>query len=95
MTPLSAIEFENRVDFRGMISKCAGGSQLLAFVWVNRNRSYSLQLLALLVPKGTMQRVDISTNADPDQVELIIPQLKAANFNYKTCPTIGRQNRCR
>ena len=98
---LSELELEKRGDREGLIFKGDDGRpELLAFVWMDRDRRYfiasgsSLQEGEEYVRDRWRQTSD-EAEADPERVTLEVPQPKAAELYYKTCAWIDRHNRHR
>jgi hypothetical protein len=98
---LSSIELQARGDTRGVYTT-NGSSEpaMMAFVWMDRDRRYFIASRSSLEPgliysRARWRQVDLSENADPERVELEIPQPKAAEAYYRTCSSIDRHNRSR
>lgn len=101
MKYLSEIELEKRGDREGLVLKGEGGRpELLAFVWMDRDRRYfiasgsSLQEGEEYVRDRWRQVSDVP-EADPERVTLRVPQPKAAEMYYKTCAAVDQHNRHR
>jgi len=91
----------NRGDRRGLVSvDRQTGCQLLAFVWCDRDRRYFISTCSSLADGSIINRfrwrqVDQTDNANPNRVNLTIPQPKAAEIYYSGCSSIDRHNRSR
>jgi Transposase IS4 len=76
------------------------GTQLLSFVWVDRDRRYFI-LTCSSLEEGTdiiqhrWQQTNRSPNVDPSRQEKLVPQPKAAELYYKGCGKIDQHNRTR
>jgi hypothetical protein len=81
---LSAIELHNRGDFRGVYTKDANrDATAMVFVWMDRDRRYFIATRSSLdlgqhYARTRWRQVDQTRNADPERVELEIPQPLAA-----------------
>jgi hypothetical protein len=106
MSYLSQVELNNRGDRKGMVT--IGGDtnsdpKLLAFVWMDRQRRYFIATCSSLAEGSPYKRQrwrqleDASgdEHADPQLVDLVVPQPKAAETYYETCAMIDRHNRHR
>ena len=102
MRYLTSLELENRGDLRGLVAEDENGKpELLAFVWMDRDRRYFISTTSSL-ERGTpairtrwRQVEDVATNEEPERVELIIPQPKATEIYYNTCAGVDMHNRSR
>jgi hypothetical protein len=98
---LSNLELENRGDRSGLIHYGPDGlPSLLSFVWMDRNRRYFIASGSSLQEGEDYFRIrwrqlDPTPNADPDRVELQVPQPKAAENYYSTCGSVDQHNRHR
>jgi Transposase IS4 len=78
----------------------ATGTQLMAFVWVDRDRRYFISTASSL-EDGTpilcrrWTQVDRTPNADPQLIERDIPQPRAAETYYQGCGRIDQHNQTR
>ena len=77
-----------------------GRPELLAFVWMDRDRRYFISSASSLrtgepYTRFRWRQVDETANAEPQQVQLTIPQPQACEVYYKACGMIDRHNRCR
>ena len=101
LTHLSAVELNNRGDRYGLLSKDEYGlPKFLSFVWMDRERRYFISTTASLeegrfYSRTRWRQIDLSPNADPERVELQIPQPKACEIYYDTCQKIDQHNRYR
>jgi hypothetical protein len=84
MAYLSGLELQQRGDWKGLIAKGTDGHpNMLAFVWMDRDRRYFIATTGSLLA-GTpytrirWRQVNDEEDADPDRVELTIPQPMAA-----------------
>ena len=102
MAYLSSVELQDRGDRFGLISKDANGKpSMLAFVWMDRERRYFIATGSSL-QEGTpyfrdrWRQVDKDdTEADPEKVQVVVPQPKAAKCYYSCCSKIDQHNRDR
>jgi hypothetical protein len=97
---LSQVELNNRGDRKGMVTR--GGEtnsepKMMAFVWMDRQRRSSLAEGSPYKRQRWRQLGDASgdDHADPQLVDLVVPQPKAAEVYYETCAMIDRHNRHR
>jgi len=97
MTYLSQIELQNCGDYEGIVTTFEG-SDILAFVWMDRTRRYFI-LTAGSLGRGTPYTRErwrqVTPDGEPELVEFTIPQPKAAEIYYNCCASIDRHNRCR
>lgn len=103
---LSERELSQRGDMRVAVHKqrrngeTEGKVEMLAFVWMDRDRRYfvasgsSVDAGRPYVRKRWRQVVPDKETA-PENVELIVPQPKACEIYYDCCGIIDRHNRCR
>jgi hypothetical protein len=99
---LSSVELNHRGDRIGLVSN---GQQtrdptMLAFVWMDRQMRYFIASASSLeagtpYKRWRWRQVDTNPNADPTNVELLVPQPKAAELYYSACGMIDRHNRAR
>jgi Transposase IS4 len=86
---------------KGLISMDPeSGTQLLSFVWVDRDRRYFISSCSSLeegnrIIRQRWQQVDRSLNANPTRQQKEVPQPKAAELYYKGCGKIDQHNRTR
>jgi Transposase IS4 len=76
------------------------GTQLMAFMWVDRDRRYFISTCSSLEEGGRILRtrwsqVDKSPNAEPTRMEKELSQPKAAETYYTGCGKIDQHNRHR
>lgn len=102
MQYLSSIELQERGDRKGLVVKDEQGTPtLLAYVWMDRDRRYfiattdSLESGRPYVRERWRQVNTEDPNAEPEKVELEIPQPLACETYYSTCAAIDRNNRTR
>jgi hypothetical protein len=103
MRYLALVELNHRGDRKGLLSNAgwqAGGPSMLAFVWMDCQRQYFIATASLLeagtpYKRWRWRQVDTVQNADPTNVELLVPQPKAAEVYYSACGMIDRHNRAR
>jgi hypothetical protein len=103
MSYLQSVELNKRSDRKGLIyfGVLPGDSTMLACVWMDRQRC-SFIATASSRKAGTpyirwrWRQVDqLESNADPTNVQLLIPQTKATELYYLACGIIDRHNRAR
>ncbi len=101
MNYLSHLHFHNRGDQHGVVAKDADGNpNMMAFVWVDRERRYFIASAGSLAEgepyhRNRWRQVSEEPNAAPEMVELTVPQPRAAELYYKTCAKIDQHNRDR
>jgi len=106
MSFLSQVELNNRGDRKGMVTmggEMNNNPKLLAFVWMDRQRRYFIATCSSLSEGSPYKRqrwrqLEDATgddHADPQLVDLVVPQPKAAEIYYETCAMIDRHNRHR
>jgi Transposase IS4 len=103
MRYLASVELNHRGDRKGLVSNAgrqAGDPSMLAFVWMDRQRRYFIATASSLeagtpYKRWRWRQVDTVPNADPSNVELLVPQPKAAEVYYSACGMIDRHNRAR
>ena len=102
MRYLSKIELVNRGDRPGIITEDADGlPSLLAFTWIDRDRRYFIASCSSLtegqpyIRERWRQVGREDPNADPEKVELHIPQPKIAKKFYSTAARVDQHNRDR
>jgi Transposase IS4 len=95
---LSSFELWHRGDQKGLVH-CGpdGQSDMMAFVWMDRDRRYFIANCSSLAPgrPHVRQRWRQVDGDDARQVELTIPTPKACEVYYDTCATIDKSNRHR
>ena len=101
-TYLSTVELPQKGDYKGVLCiHPTTGYKLLAFVWVDRERRYFISNCCSLSPGEPYTRTrwrqveDVTTNIDPERLEITIPQPKCAEEYYSSCAMIDRHNRSR
>lgn len=99
---LSEVELSNRGDRKGLVARNADGGDvnLLAFVWMDRDRRYFITNTSSLgegtpVTRERWRQVNQEPNADPERVDLVVPQPLACEIYYSTNAAIDNHNRCR
>jgi Transposase IS4 len=101
MDYLSNLRFYNHGDRHGVVTKDADGNPImLAFVWVDRERRYFIASAGSLAEgepyhRNRWRQVSEEPNAEPERVELTVPQPRAAEIYYKVCAKIDQHNRDR
>jgi Transposase IS4 len=92
---------DGRGDRYGVLSKdLTSGASLLAYCWVDRERRYFISTCSSLAPgplcvRKRWRQVDQTLNADPQLVEVVVPQPDACNVYYSACGKIDQHNRLR
>ena len=86
-------------DWRGVVSS-EGNTDLLAFVWVDRNRRYFISTCSSLkqttpIVRNRWKQMDATANAEPDRMHLEIAQPEASDQYYGACQKIDQHNGCR
>ncbi|KAG7341012.1 transposase IS4 [Nitzschia inconspicua] len=100
MTWLSSVELSNRGDHKGLVHLDNDGNpDMMAFVWVDRERRYFISNCSSLVEgdphvRNRWRQVD-DMQAEPEREELTVPTPKVCNIFYDTCAAIDRNNRHR
>lgn len=101
MRYLSQLELQVRGDRKGVVHRNeAGTPDMLAFVWMDKNRRYFIATSSSLqvgVPyvRDRWRQVDQTPNAMAERVELTVPQPKACEIYYSGCGKIDQHNRHR
>ena len=101
MSYLSNLELVQRGDYKGLVARGTDGQPtMLSFVWMDRDRRYFVASASSLdsgVPysQNRWRQVSLELDALPENVELTIPQPKAAEVYYRTCGVIDQHNRHR
>lgn len=101
MAYLQSQELTARGDLRAVVSKDDQGHNcMLAFVWVDRERRYFICNGGGLDPampifRERWRQVDETVNAEPEHVQLEIPQPQATDIYYSVCGRIDQSNRTR
>ena len=101
MSYLSNLELVQRGDYKGLVARGTDGQPtMLSFVSMDRDRRYFVASASSLdsgVPysRNRWRQVSLELDALPENVELTIPQPKAAEVYYRTCGVIDQHNRHR
>jgi hypothetical protein len=102
MSFLSRLELQDRGDRRGLLAIDAETKQpnLLSFVWVDRDRRYFISTVSSLAEgtpfvRNRLRQVVEDNFTAPENVELSIPQPRAAEIYYSCCAKIDQHNRHR
>ena len=100
MASLGSIETTERGESHCLVEKLDGKIELMAMLWVDRERRYFILSASSRSPGAPNNRkrwhqVDETPNAAPERVELTVPQPEAAEICYSACAKIDRHNRCR
>ena len=102
MAHLASQELEKRGYRYGLVKRNTSpyGCDLLAYVWMDQDRRYFIASVSSMDAGSNMERIcspqleDVSTNADPVDVTLALPQQKASEIYYGACSKIDQHNRC-
>ena len=94
-------ELEKRGDRYGLVKRKTRPYRcdLLAYIWMDQDGRYFISLVSSMDNGDNMERTrslhieDASTNADPIDVTLTIPQPKASEIYYGACSKINQHNR--
>ena len=98
MTYLFDLELVQHWDYKRLISKGDDGHpDMMAFIWVERDWQYFIaNALSLdsceLYSCHHWQQLSTDDDVPPDNIELTIPQHKAAEVSYRTCGMIDLHN---
>lgn len=105
MDHLQSLEMSgDKGSMKGLLTKADPDNddcQLLAFVWVDRNRRCFISSGFSLIPGEEISRrrwrqIDkVTPNAEPELTDVIIAQPEAAEVYYKSCAKIDQHNRRR
>ena len=103
MSYLQSVELNQRGNGKGLISfgVLSGDPTMLAFVWMDRQRRYFIATASSLgagtpYTRWCWRQVDpIDTNADPTNLQLLVPQPRATELYYSACGIIDRHSRAR
>ena len=97
MEYLSNIQFHNQGDMCGLLTRPVDRTNpvLGAFVWMDRNRRYFICTGGSMEKGRTYTRTrwrqeEPAPNADPNMVELTIPQSITVEIYYSACGQIDR-----
>ena len=96
MSYLQSVELNQGGDRKGLISfgVLPGDPTMLAFVWMDRQRRYFIASASSL-EAGMPHTRWRWRQADPTNVQLLIPQPKVTELYYSACGIIDRHNRAR
>ena len=77
-----------------------GEPELMAFMWMDRNRRFFIATASCLAEgkpysRARMRQVNREPNALPEMVDLKVPQPQACEIYYSSCGKIDAHNRCR
>jgi hypothetical protein len=99
---LQRIVLGNRGDRYGVVAKDPDGNvNMLAFVWMDRDRRYFIASASSLaegapnVRNRWRQLEDDDKDADPTRVTLTVPQPRASEVYYNVCAKVDHHNRSR
>ncbi|KAG7352288.1 transposase IS4 [Nitzschia inconspicua] len=100
MTWFSSLELSNRGDHKGLVHLDTDGNpDMMAFVWVDRERRYFISNCSSLVEGDphvrNRWRQGDDMEAGPRREELTVPTPKVCNIYYDTCAAIDQNNRHR
>jgi hypothetical protein len=101
MSYLNTLVLNDRGDRQGVVRRDINGQpDLMAFVWMDRDRRYFIcsgGSLAEGAPyvRHRWRQVDQELNAEPERVELVVTQPKAAEIYYSVCGKVDQHNRDR
>ena len=102
MTYLSNIEFQNRGDMSGLLTRPVDRTKpvLGDFVWMDWNRRYFIFTWGSMEKEWPHTRMrwrqeDPAPNAELNMVEMTISQTTKEEIYYIECGQIDRHNRCR
>jgi hypothetical protein len=91
MAYLLRLEFSQWGDWKGLLMKDAlTGSNLMAFVWIDCDCWYYISSVSSLDARSPFvwyqwRQIQQLPNADPERIEIVVPQPKAAELYYTTC----------
>ena len=92
---------DGRGDRHGVLCHdLPSGASLLAYCWVDRERRYFISTCSSLSPgplciRRRWRQVDPTPDADPELVEVTVPQPAACHIYYSACGKIDQHNRLR
>lgn len=97
MGALSVIPLQQRGDHRSFLHSTADGvTNLMAVLWVDRERRYFISSASTTLPGDPCRRVGWrQVEDDAERVALSVPIPQVAEVYYNCCSMIGRHNRCR
>jgi hypothetical protein len=91
---------DGKGDMKGVLTTDeATGTQLLAFMWIDRDCRYFISTCSLLEEAGSIlctrwtPQSNKSPNAEPECLEKDIAQPRTAETYYSGCGTIDQHNR--
>ncbi len=96
MSYLNTLVLNDRGDRQGVVRKDVNGQpDMMAFVWMDRDRRYFIcsgGSLAEGAPyvRHRWRQVDQELNAEPERVELVVTQPKAAEIYYSVCGKVDQ-----
>jgi hypothetical protein len=97
---LSHLEMTEQGNRRGLIAKDEKGTpSMLAFCWMDLDHCYFITRASSLQPGRAYSRscwpqISEVQNAEPERVNLQIPQPEAVELHYAACGMIDWHNRC-
>uniref|UniRef100_A0A7S1V4R2 PiggyBac transposable element-derived protein domain-containing protein n=1 Tax=Grammatophora oceanica TaxID=210454 RepID=A0A7S1V4R2_9STRA len=100
MSYLGSVELQQRDDRHALTTVDSDGTRLLAFVWMDRDRRYFISSASSMEPgsdnvRQRWRQIDNTPNAEPERVELRIPQPKGCEIYCNTCGKLDQHNRSR
>jgi Transposase IS4 len=100
MDHLARLELNVRGDRVGLIATDESQSKYLAFVFMDRERRYFIATASSLdegtpINRKRWRQVDNTANANPERLDITIPQPKAAALYYAVCGRVDQHNRDR
>jgi hypothetical protein len=99
MQYLSHVVLGNRGDRHGVVAKDPDGNvNMLAFVWMDRDRRYFIASAGSLAEgqpnvRTRWRQIDRNENAEPTRVTLTVTQPKATEIYYSVCSKVDQHNR--
>jgi Transposase IS4 len=98
---LLTVELRGKGDYHGIVSKVENGKPaLIVFVYCDRDRRYFIASgshigLGELITRYRWRQVVDDEYADPEKVEVVLPQPLASQLYYDAAATIDHHNRDR
>jgi hypothetical protein len=100
---LSEFEMRQRGDRKGLVAYAEQDPtvpELLAFVWMDRDRRNFISSCSSLQEgrefvRNRWRQIDTTPDADAENIDLTVPQPKAAETYYSVCGKIDQHNRHR
>ena len=98
MSYLSNLELVQGGDYKGLVARGTNGQPtMLSFIWMDWDCCYFVASASSLdsgIPysRNRWCQVSLELDALPENVELTIPQPKAAEVYYRTCGVIDQHN---